>query len=386
MPATNPSGPTTPASPSASRSCSRLAASRSPAPAASFPIRSRRGLPDLPTNAFFQYGVYEGVPRILDLMDKHQVKLSSFMIGQAVEKAPDLAREIVKRGHEAAAHGRTWQNSYFLDPEAERKFIADSVETIQKVTGQQPIGWNAYWMRNSPHTLDILQSLGFKYHIDEPSMDEPFIVKLKGGDFVTVPYTFHMNDIVSFPFENYNPAAYEQALKDEFDQLYEEGAHKRRMMVDLAARPHLRTRQPRARARPLPRLCEVEARRLVRPQGRDRQVGRSSIARSRRSMTAAPRRSAVFQVRRPEQPAKSSSTMFRIDRETDAGIGSEADAAHRRRNDPTTWRFAGFSGACLRDASPIAESGHAELDDFESCDSCRRRVRSKVMQSRYDFS
>ena len=31
-----------------------------------------------------------------------------------------------------------------------------------------------------------------------------------------------MNDIVSFPFEGYDPAAYEQALKDEFDQLYEE--------------------------------------------------------------------------------------------------------------------------------------------------------------------
>jgi hypothetical protein len=25
-----------------------------------------------------------------------------------------------------------------------------------------PIGWNAYYVRNSPHTLDILQSLGFK--------------------------------------------------------------------------------------------------------------------------------------------------------------------------------------------------------------------------------
>lgn len=207
-------------------------------------------------------------------MDKHQVKLSSFMIGQAVEKAPDLAREIVKRGHEAAAHGRTWQNSYFLDPEAERKFIADSVETIQKVTGQQPVGWNAYWMRNSPHTLDILQSLGFDYHIDEPSVDEPFIVKLKGGDFVTVPYTFRMNDIVSFPFENYNPAAYEQALKGEFDQLYEEAPND----GDLAARPQLRSRQPRACARPLPGLCEIEAERLVRPQGRDRQVGaRASV-------------------------------------------------------------------------------------------------------------
>jgi peptidoglycan/xylan/chitin deacetylase (PgdA/CDA1 family) len=188
-------------------------------------------LPDLPTNAFFQYGVYEGVPRILDLMDKHGVKLSSFMIGRAVEKAPDLAKEIVQRGHEAAAHGRTWENSYFLDVDAERGFIADSVESISKATGQTPKGWNAYWMRNSVRTLDILQSLGFTYHIDEPSRDEPFIVPLKGGDFVTVPYTFHMNDIVSFPFEGWNAAAYEQALRDEFDQLYDEGATRRRMMV-----------------------------------------------------------------------------------------------------------------------------------------------------------
>jgi hypothetical protein len=62
-------------------------------------------------------------------------------------------------------------------------------------------------------------------------MDEPFILPVKGGDFVTVPYTFHMNDIVSYPFEAYDPAGYEQSLKDEFDQLYEEGANRRRMMV-----------------------------------------------------------------------------------------------------------------------------------------------------------
>src|SRR5216110_2171590 len=43
------------------------------------------GVPDLPTNAFFAYGHYEGIPRVLDLMDKHAIKLSSFMIGKAVE-------------------------------------------------------------------------------------------------------------------------------------------------------------------------------------------------------------------------------------------------------------------------------------------------------------
>ena len=113
----------------------------------------------------------------------------------------------------------------------EKRFIADSVETIQKITGKKPLGWNAYWMRNSIHILEMLQDLGFLYHIDEPSHDEPFIVPVRGRDFVTVPYTFHMNDIVSFPFEGWNPVAYEQALRDEFDQLYEEGAHRRRTMV-----------------------------------------------------------------------------------------------------------------------------------------------------------
>jgi peptidoglycan/xylan/chitin deacetylase (PgdA/CDA1 family) len=195
------------------------------------PDRIEGGAPDLPTNAFFAYGHYEGIPRVLDLMDKHGIRLSSFMIGKAVENAPDLAREIVRRGHEAAAHGRTWENSYQLSREEEKRFIADSVETITRVTGQKPVGWNAYWMRNSVDILETLQDLGFLYHIDEPSHDEPFIIPVRGRDFVTVPYTFHMNDIVSFPFEGWNPAAYEQALKDEFDQLYEEGAQRRRMMV-----------------------------------------------------------------------------------------------------------------------------------------------------------
>ena len=191
----------------------------------------KNGLPDMATNGVFQYGIYEGTPRLLNLMDKHNIKLSVFMIGQAVDKHPELANEIVRRGHEAAAHGRTWSASYDLDPDDERRFIEDNIGSIERATGVRPKGWSAYWVRNSPHTLDILKSLGFTYYIDEASMDEPFILPVKGGDFVTVPYTFHMNDIVSFPFEGWNPAAYEAALKDEFDQLYEEAKTRRRMMV-----------------------------------------------------------------------------------------------------------------------------------------------------------
>ena len=189
------------------------------------------GLPDLPANGYFAYGHYEGIPRALNLFDKHKIKASCFMVGKAIENAPDVAQEVVRRGHEAAAHGRTWSPSYNLTREEEKRFIADSQETIHRITGQVAVGWNAFYMRNSVNILETLQELGFLYTIDEPSHDEPFIIPVRGKDFVTVPYTLNMNDISSYPFDGYNPLAYEQALKDEFDQLYEEGADRRRLML-----------------------------------------------------------------------------------------------------------------------------------------------------------
>jgi peptidoglycan/xylan/chitin deacetylase (PgdA/CDA1 family) len=188
------------------------------------------GYPDLPQNSFYDYGVREGIPRMLDLFDRHGINVTSFMIGEAVDKHPQLAREIVRRGHEAAAHGRRWASQYLLEPDQEGSWIADGVESITRATGAQPRGYNNYWMRGSVHTLELLQQLGFTYHIDDLSADEPFIQELPGGPFVTVPYTVHMNDIASFDFAGFSPADYEQQLHDEFDQLYDEGSSRRRMM------------------------------------------------------------------------------------------------------------------------------------------------------------
>jgi len=188
------------------------------------------GYPDLPQNSFYEYGVMEGIPRLLKLFDNHRIRVTSFMIGEAVDKHLEVARAIVSRGHEAGGHGRRWQNQYLLASDEERAWIADGVESIERATGVRPRGYNNYWMRGSVSTLALLQQLGFTYHIDDLCADEPFIQELAGGPFVTVPYTVHMNDIASFDFAGFSPADYEQQLRDEFEQLYEEGADRRRMM------------------------------------------------------------------------------------------------------------------------------------------------------------
>lgn len=185
---------------------------------------------DLPMQTWYKYGINEGIPRMLDLWDRRGIKVTSHMVGQAVERTPALAREIVERGHEAAAHGQTWEPQFSMTPDQERAAYVANIESIQKATGVRPIGFNAFWLRGTPNTLGILQDLGFLYHIDDVSRDEPYTVQVKGKPFVVVPYTLRNNDIVRFDSPATTNAGFLSDLKDDFDVLYEEAGSRRRMM------------------------------------------------------------------------------------------------------------------------------------------------------------
>jgi peptidoglycan/xylan/chitin deacetylase (PgdA/CDA1 family) len=185
---------------------------------------------DAAANTWFAYGYREGIPRMLDLWDRHGVKVTSHMIGEAVQRHPALAREIVARGHEAAGHGPRWSSQYAMTRDEERQFLIDGTDMVEHVTGQRPVGYNCNWLRRSPNTLSLLAQLGYVYHIDDLSRDEPFIEPVNGKEFVVVPYTLRNNDILLIEGRNYSPSMFVDQIKLDFDQLYEEAAHRRRMM------------------------------------------------------------------------------------------------------------------------------------------------------------
>jgi peptidoglycan/xylan/chitin deacetylase (PgdA/CDA1 family) len=195
-----------------------------------FPQNIQKGFIDLPAATWYEYGYKEGIPRMLDNWDKHGIKVTSHMVGTAVLKNPALAKEIVQRGHEAAAHGMSWSTQYTMSYEEEKRFIKEGVDAIKQVTGFDAIGYNANWLRRGKNTLDILQELGFKYHIDDLSRDEPFIIQVKNKDFVIVPYTLRCNDIMLIEGKNFSTDQFMNQVKMEFDQLYAESEIQRRQM------------------------------------------------------------------------------------------------------------------------------------------------------------
>jgi peptidoglycan/xylan/chitin deacetylase (PgdA/CDA1 family) len=186
--------------------------------------------PDLPASKWYEYGFKEGLPRLLDIFDRRKVQVTSHMVGATVDLHPALAKEIVQRGHEASGHGQTWAAQYSMTPAQERESYKQSAASIERATGTKPLGFNAFWLRGTPQTLEILQELGFIYHIDDVSRDEPFLINVKGKPFAVVPYTLHMNDIVDYESRYFSTQQYAGDLKAEFDMLYAESSKRRRMM------------------------------------------------------------------------------------------------------------------------------------------------------------
>lgn len=190
------------------------------------------GTYDLPTITWYRYGVTEGIPRALDMLAERKIVMTSHMSGLAVEMYPETARSIVQAGHEAAAHGWDWSEESTMTDAEEKAFIKRNVDIIEKVTGQKPVGYNAPGLRGSRNILQNLHDLGFKYHIDDVSRDEPFIVELdKTREIAVVPYTVYLNDIRAYEARNFAPANFFDMVKASFDRLYAEAGKRRRMMA-----------------------------------------------------------------------------------------------------------------------------------------------------------
>src|SRR5208282_2800794 len=119
-----------------------------------------------------------------------------------------------QRGHELGAHGHQHDVQIGMARDAERAFMEQARETIEKISGFKPLGWNCRGQLRSANTLSLAQELGFIYHIDDVSRDEPFVIPVNDKPFAVVPYTQHLGDIGYFNNRGL-AAAFSQELKYE---------------------------------------------------------------------------------------------------------------------------------------------------------------------------
>ncbi|MCC8394795.1 polysaccharide deacetylase family protein [Paraburkholderia sp. MMS20-SJTR3] len=83
-------------------------------------------------------------PQVLDLLDAFGVRASFFCIGTKVERYPQLAREIVARGHALENHSQVHVHTFSVTfPAALTREIAAAQRTLETVSGERPMFFRA---------------------------------------------------------------------------------------------------------------------------------------------------------------------------------------------------------------------------------------------------
>ena len=104
--------------------------------------------------------------RVLDLLDETANRGTFFVLGWVAERHPDLVREIAARGHEVASHGFDHELIYRQSPDAFREDVRRARELLQRLSGQEVIGYRApsyTIVERTLWALPILAGEGYLY-------------------------------------------------------------------------------------------------------------------------------------------------------------------------------------------------------------------------------
>ncbi|WP_345815027.1 polysaccharide deacetylase family protein [Paraburkholderia sp. PREW-6R] len=83
-------------------------------------------------------------PQLLDLLDAFQVRATFFCIGEKVQRHPELAREIVKRGHALENHSQIHVHTFSVTlPGALAREIDTAQRTLEDISGERPLFFRA---------------------------------------------------------------------------------------------------------------------------------------------------------------------------------------------------------------------------------------------------
>ena len=107
----------------------------------------------------------QGMPRLLELYAKYDVKATFFFTGHIARLYPDVVKMVMKDGHEVGSHGLTHQVDQAFDVlslEEQIRHLKKSKAILEDISGEEVISFRAPAARVNKETPMALIDAGFK--------------------------------------------------------------------------------------------------------------------------------------------------------------------------------------------------------------------------------
>jgi len=193
--------------------------------------------------AWGQYGNRVGVPRLLKLLAKYDVKATFYVPAVSALTYPDEQRRVIAEGHEIGIHGWIHEVNSTLPYEAERDLMMRARDALEKITGVRPIGVRTPSWDFSSSTLRIEKEMGIVYDSSLMADEDCYELLLDGEPtgIVELPVEWVRDDAVYFMMLRFQslrpytpPTAVFDIFRREFDMAYEEGG-----ICQITCHPHI---------------------------------------------------------------------------------------------------------------------------------------------------
>jgi peptidoglycan-N-acetylglucosamine deacetylase len=164
-----------------------------------------------------EYGARVGVPRILELLARHELPATFFVPGHTAESFPRETESILESGHELAHHSYSHFDPSEQSHDEERADMERAWGVLERL-GAAPRGFRSPSADLSQSTLELVAEFGFLYDSslmgddytpfrprigDRVSPTEP-LERGEEAPFWELPMSFELDDWVHFQF-NFAP-------------------------------------------------------------------------------------------------------------------------------------------------------------------------------------
>jgi peptidoglycan-N-acetylglucosamine deacetylase len=103
----------------------------------------------------------EGTPALLDLLGEARVRATFFLVGEQVERWPEVAGRIAAEGHKVALHGHRHRSLLRVPPRALARDLDHGADVLEQATGQATALYRPPYGIFSPAGLRLVRRRGW---------------------------------------------------------------------------------------------------------------------------------------------------------------------------------------------------------------------------------
>lgn len=185
--------------------------------------------PDVVGEAFRQYAIEWGVPRVGRLFKEQGVPLSIALNAQFPEQQAETWRQFRALVPSAPIIAHGINNSTEMLPleagmDAQKAYIARTLDMIEKSTGQRPRGWSSPSVYPNAETYTATAAEGITYSLDGMDSDVLSRLMTPAGPLVLIPYPGPTVDMGQYLVRMYEAVDLERMWIDYVSELAREAA------------------------------------------------------------------------------------------------------------------------------------------------------------------